>query len=809
MKNLFNTLLLSLRLSIKSPTNTLLCLFVLASGIAIVTSMFRVSQIVLFSKVPYDGAERTAEICRVGENNAYDVSWSLDSYRMFTKEQSVFSETLAMFGRHVSVQNQGKGQRVNGCFVSHNFSEFTGIRPIMGRAFQENDVSANSERVVVINERLWASMYNSDPQIIGKTMVLDGLVRTIVGVMPESFDGPTPHSGIQVWMPLNLDTLHKETGWGNFISFLAKIRSDVAPDVALERTVILSKQIYAAYPDDNRTMVSASFRFINTDMFDDNTRSMFEALFVCALLVMFMACGIASGLMTARYSSRTQEFAIRTALGASRSKLIFQMILEFLTISISSTILGLLLDHWIATSFLTSYMEQFGLPAYMLHQPAWPLYVFVLGVLLVVTLASTVFPAMRASRTDIASIMRESTRTGSSLRVTRLSNLLIVWQVASAGTILCGGALMGYVIHKFSSMNNYYNADEYICATISFNPNDHVNNQVKLDRTIRIMDEFENYPEIERFGMTNEFFGYGSTQNVWIEGAVYPNRESVPYAAMRVVSPGYFKATNVPVMSGREFERADNTNNQRVVVVTDAFAKKFFGTTDVIGKHFTNYENAPALTIVGVVPDLFISDGTPRRPVGFFVPYCVAQWQDIHIFAKSRGSRADLEKILTKVVRDVDDKICVSDIMPISDYRKLYGGGLYMNFLFTLFSAFAVGALLMAAAGLYGIISFSVNSKRKDMGIRLALGASPTSVVMMISRAGIINTTIGIIFAVLGTLVLRRLVMVEFSRVMPSGDAWSAYATSAALLLVVTSASILIPAIRGAATEPAIAIRDE
>jgi putative ABC transport system permease protein len=810
MKNLINTLLLSLRQSVKTPTNTLLCLFVLAGGIAIVTSMFRVCQIVLFSNAPYDRSERTAQICRTGANNYYDVAWSIDSYRAFVKDQTVFSDTLVFFGRQVAVENAGRDQRILACFVGTNVAEFTGIKPVMGRSFQEKDSLAGSERVVVISERLWETLYHSNPQIVGKTMVLNSTVRTIVGVMPEIFDGPAPMSGIRIWIPINLDTLHAEIGWANYVSFLGKIRDDVTPEAALDRTIDLSKQVYAAYPDDNRTMTSARFRFINKDLFEEHTRNMFQALFVCAMLILFMACGIASGLMTARYSVRTQEFAIRTALGASRTQLVYQMILEFLTISVASTILGLLLDHWIATSFLTSYLTQFGLPVYLMHQPSWPLFAFATGVLIVVTLASTVFPAVRASQTDIASIMRESTRTGSSLHVTKLSNFLIVWQVASAGTILCGGALMGYVIHEFSAMNNFYDTSEYVCATISFSPKDHANDDVKLDRVIRIMNGFENYPEIEKYAMSNEFFSSGQTQKVWIEGRSYPDIESVPNASKRIVSPGYFHATNVPIMLGREFEKSDNANNQQVAIVTDAFARKFFGANDALGKRFKLGEKAAYLTVVGVVPDIFFSDDSPRHPVGFFVPYCVARWQDILIFAKAHGSTEDMGNIMTKIVRDVDDKVTVSDIMPVSEYRKLYGGGLYMNFLFTFFMAFAVGALLMSAAGLYGIISFSVNSKRKDTGIRLALGASPESVVMMIARSGVINTAIGLFFATLGTLVMQRLVISDFSLVvLPRSGYWAAYAISAAILLSITTAAILIPAIRGASTEPSKALRDE
>jgi predicted permease len=698
---------------------------------------------------------------------------------------------------------------VRSCFVGSNMSDFTGITPIIGRPFGPEDTQADAPRVVLISSKLWASALDSDPGIIGRTLVINGLLRTVVGVMPEDFDGPTPESGVQIWLPMSFETMAAEIGWRNYVSFLASIKDGIPPDMAKERMVDLSRQIYEAYPDDNDFVNSARLLFINGDLFPEHTRDMFLALFICALLIMFMSCGIASGLMTARYSARTQEFAIRSALGASRGGLVSQMVFEFLLVSASATVLGLLLDQWIANSFLSSYMDQFGLPAYLMKQPTWPMYLFVIGVLVVVTLASTVLPALRASRTDVASILRESSRTGSSLRVTRMSKFLIVWQVASAGSILCGCALMGNVIHKFSTQNNYYDPRTYVCADISMNAHDHKDLDVRLDRMQRIMDAFENYPEIEEYGISNEFGYYGYTQTIQIEGEPIDDVMQRPRAAMRIVSPGYFAATKVPLLLGRDFERTDMVNNLRVAVVTDAFANRHFGTLDVVGKRIFRGNDTQPLTIVGVVPDLFASDPARRREVGYFVPYNVARWQDVRIFAKPRATGTDMERIMREIVRDVDDKLCVSNILPISEYRRLFGGGLYLNFLFSFFVAFASGALLMSAAGLYGIISFSVNSRKRDMGIRLALGASPQGVVLSVARSGIANTIVGLCFAVVGTLGIRQIVVTDIASAISSVDSVLLYVLSAVILLSVTAFAIFIPAVKGAMAEPADALRSE
>jgi putative ABC transport system permease protein len=808
MKRFFNAVIFSLRLAAKTPMNTVLCILVLAGGIALVTSMFSTARIILFSKVPYADSDRIAIFSKSDDRGNHHEDWKFNSYRMLLREQNIFTDVLPFFGYQSSIFQEGENLRVQACYTGCNLSKFTGINPIIGRSFDENDLRADSPRVVLIGERLWKNEYGGTEDVIGKTMTLNGIVRTIVGVMPMSFDGPVLLTGVQVWMPLDMDTLFAETGWGDYVSVLGKIRSGLSRQNASERGNDLVKKIVAEYPDENRTITQAKFRYINGELFDDSTRDIFKVLFACAILILFMACGIVSGLMTARYSTRTQELAIRSALGASRWQIVSQMVAEFSLISIGATLLGLLLDRWIAVSFLASYFENFHLPLFLLKGDTGANVIFVIIVLVAVTLLSTLLPALRASKADLASVLRESTRTGSSQRVTKLSNFLIIWQVATAGAVLSGGAMTGYMIYEFSASSHYYDPEKYVCAMISFNQRDHQDPKTKEDRINRIMNESERYPELEKFCMTNELFS-DYKLHVWIEGESYPDEESVPTAAMRVVSPGYFSATNIPIISGREFEKTDNINRQRVTVVSDAFAKKFFGTTDVIGKRFKNYENNEYLTIIGVVPDIFQSDGSDKHPVGFCVPYCMAQWQDMFLFAKSHDSNERLGETLIKIVRDVDNKIGVSYVMPVSEYRKQFFGGLFINFLFSLFMAFAVGALVMASAGLFGIISFSVNMKRKDNGIKLALGAAPGHIVVTNAKIGLLNASIGIVLSFAGTILISHFLSRIFDTLSLSTGNWIIYVSSYSILCCVILVSILTPACRGALVEPITALRDE
>jgi len=811
MKRIFDTLLFSLRLIAKSPVNAILCVFVLAGGIAIVTSMFSLSRMILFCKAPYADSDRIAMLLKTDDRGTPHNDWRFNSYQRLLEEQDIFTDSCPYFSFYGSLLRDGRSERLLSCYVGANLSEFVGVGPILGRAFNAGDSKPDSEPVALIGEHLWKTTFGGRPSILGSSITINGVARTVVGVMPDSFDGPLPLTGVQAWIPFDSGVMSQETGWGYYVSVLVKIRPNISRVSLSKRADALVCHIASEIPDENRLIVGAKIRYLNGELFDDSTRAFCIVLFACAVLILLMACGIASGLMTARYATRSQEIAVRSALGASRWQIVSQMLVEFVVISASSTALGLLLDRWITVSFMLDNFRGFHLPGFLIEDGSGSFVWFVPTVLVVVTLLSTLLPALRASRTDISSILRESTRTGSSQRITNLSKLLIIWQVAVAGAILGGGMMMGYIVYEFCYGMDSYDQNKYVCATFSFNQRDHPDAAKRVDLVNRIMDQFQNHPEIEKYGMTEEFFySYDYTTNVSIDGVAYPDADNTPRAAMRIVSPGYFAATNVPLILGREFEKEDNVNLRKVAIVTDAFAKKHFGgVVDAMGKRFKANVNGNYLTVVGVVPDIMRSDGTDRRPEGFFVPYGMAQWQDMILFAKANASPEKLGETLRDIIGDVDGRICVSDVMTVSEYRRLNGGGLALKFFFQLFLAFSIGALVMASAGLYGIISFSVDMKRRDTGIRLALGADPFLIIVSGARSGIVNAAIGIALAVPGVIVIRHFVISLFMPFVPSAENWIVYACSFAILSAVVMVSIMLPAIHGAIIEPSSSLREE
>jgi predicted permease len=808
MKHFLNTLMFSIRMASKARTNTILCICILAGGIALATSSYKLYEMLFAVTVPYEHSDRMTVITRVSGNQDHQFRWPIESYKMFRERQSTYSDILTFVPEGLSLKYEAQSTFVQGMYVDPSFCRIIGKHPVIGREFTDEDRKPDSPSVGIISYSLWRSMFNCSPDILGKTIRSDGVVRTIVGVMPEGFDGPSPVSGVEMWVPLNPDTIKSDTGWVNFVMMLGVVKPGISRAEATLQTNAITLEIVKAYPQENENITGSYLRYLNDASVDGGGRRLLGAVFACAFLILLMSCGIVSGLLTARFSTRTQELAVRSALGASRAKLVGQMLVEFLAISCPAVILGFLLSMWFDASVLNSFYDQFGIPAYMRQHNSVKMVVFIVAVLCLVTLVSTIMPALRASRTDLNLILRESTRTGSSLRITRLSNFLITWQVATACVVMCGGAMVGYFIYTYQHFYRTFNPDDYVTARIAFNARDQSNRVAKCNEVNYILQRLVQNPNIEKACMTTEFFSgnqwNGSEEHVWVDGKDYVNDNDAPLAFDRLVTPGYMDAMNIPLLTGRDFTPQDD-ENRPVAIVTEGFAKQHYGSIDVVGKRFKLGRNDSFTTIVGVVPEVYNPTNDPAAHYGFFRPYAVQAWDDIFIIIKGRGSFEDLRKTVTATIESVDDKICFSQFVPFETARDQNGPATFLDFLLALFVTFSICALVMTAGGLYGIISFSTNIRRTEMGIRLALGAKPSGLVLLMTRRGLVFVAIGLVLGAVGTMGLRQVMLNEFAG---SGDAAWTFPFVGIALIVISGVSIFIPAYRAARCEPSAALRD-
>jgi predicted permease len=819
MKHFLRSFAFTLRQWSKAPANALMCLLILAGCIALVTSMFRLTYVAFLWQYPYENASRIVMLQSVYEDGNTGNIWSFGTMDQLTEKQdTVFTAYIPAFCDGSSIKaGTGEGRSVGGyAYIGWDFCQQMGASPMMGRAFTADDARADAAPVALISEKLWRGLYNATPEIIGRTVTLLGRERVIVGVMADGFTFPASldRPSVQVWVPFEQGTLRKESGWVSRASLYGVLGKGVSVSQGNARFSSAVAQVVKALPEDNKGIVSGKLRPINGGYVPDKLKDLLAATSACSLLVLVMGCCIVSGLLSARYTARMQELTIRTALGAARSQLVLLMLTEFAMVSCAAVVVGLLMEQCFDNAFLSGYIANFGIPPHMLDVSGGWSFAFVALLMCLVTFVSSLLPALRASRTDVSTILKESTRTGSSFRVTRMSNFVIASQVAMACLVLFGGAILYSKLAELHDDETYFDPGDYLSAQFLFDSSEHPDGRERARICMSILDELKASPEIEKVGITTEVYGksgpqWGSGAKVCIEGTSYASYNDLPDVLLRVVSPGYFASINVPLLRGREFEVNDDLDHMQVAAVTDVFARKYFGGVDeAMGRYFRLWsQNGTLYRVIAVVPDIYNSNGAPDMKTGVFIPYTNIQWEGVVIYLKGQRSPMHYKKLLEDTIHKVDSRLVIFRTVSMRQMRDQQGWGVLLKFVITYFSLFAFGALVMVAGGLYGVISLSVGLRRTELGIRLALGADPWRLVGLFMVRGAVYVAAGLIVGLLGTVVLRHELAGIFDGRLT--DSWLAYGVVLTVLLGVAAVAIGVPSSRSALVEPAQVLHDE
>ena len=791
------------RIIAKTPVISILSILVLAISIAQATLMFNMVSSVILSKLPYDGGERLVRIERINPGNEYgDRNMPFNSYHEFLQLQRVFDGTIAFFNDSFILKNGETTGIEQGVYVSSDFMDVLGADVIMGRKFTPEDALAENNSVVIISETVWNDLLGRDPDVIGKSLQVDGTFRTIIGVTAESFDFPFI---CRAWVPLNTDTLTASVGWGSSVFLIGKRKPEISEVGAKAQLDEVFQRIKEKFPQENEDCDSIRIIGFKDFMVGDGTVQIFFAMGICATLVLLMGCAIVSNLITVRCTRRANELAIRSALGATRPQIIIQMLFESLTTTFIAFVFGWLLMIWFNQAVLAPYYMRFNVPSWFFdHSFNVGHIVFILSLMTIVTITSTIIPAFRASRTSLNDLLKDSTRTGSSLRMSILGRLLIIFQIAAAFAVITGGGIVGYFLRELSNGERDYDPHEYLYATVTTNAKAHGDAKIRAAFYRKVQTELATFPEVKGVTYSTEYYTGNLINPIKIEGVDYASPDSYPQVYRRLVAPDYFKVMQTSLIAGREFNEFDTPESQRVVIVTDLFANKFWGNENPLGKRFSYIDGDKEYqtVVVGVVKDLFRSDQDRDKRTGFFMCTFQDPWFDLGLHIHLSGNPNAFEPTLIRTVADIDSQATISSIETIYDQSQK--GLVGLQFIFVMFVTFSLGALLMASAGLYGVVSFSVAQRIREIGIRLALGAEPLRVIGNVFGQGFINVIIGVCIGVVMAFLLRYLFMMILN---PFYESVILYLAILLGILITSSISILIPSIRGGTTDPSEALR--
>jgi putative ABC transport system permease protein len=835
VQNLIRDLRIGGRVLVKEKSFCALAVVVLALGICGVTTMFSVVNGVMLRGFSFPNADRLVSASFIDPTSAnffgFNSQVSTPDYEDLVSEQHSF-EMLAGYltGSTVNVTVNGHAQRYTGGYVTENFMRIVGIAPALGRDFTAADNKPGAEKVALIGYGIWQRDFGGAPDIVGKGVRINGRSATIVGVMPKGFAFPTNE---ELWIPLYSEfpplPRKEPTAIAN-PSVLALLRRDVSLDQANADVTTIAKRLAAAYPDTNKQFNTGQVELLIKTYTPRPLRGTLLTMLGFCVGVLLIACFNVMNMQFARATLRSKELAVRSSLGATRSRLIGQMLTESVLLASIGAAVGIGLAY-LSIGWLSATVRNLENPP-----PSWIRF-DVDAVVLTVTVAATIgaaiasglLPAWMSSRSNAAEVLRDGGRGNTSRTVTLISRGLVVVQLVVTCVLLIGSLLQLRSILKQQTIDYGYDTSSILSARMGLMDGDYPTpDQRKLfyDRLVR---ELADDPEFEAVGLTNRFrMVFSGTAPVEIEGKTYREDRDRPRTNFEQITGGFFGVTGQKLLEGRTFTDNDVDVRLPVAVVNSAFARKHFGMASAVGRRFraliNNAQPGPWRTIVGVVSTVrmlgpFNNPGVDET--GYYVPFYstasgpalptpfVSQFTTVAVKPRG-GERAEaLIPTLRRHVAKVDPNL---PLYFIGTPKTQIDGFIAQNrIIATMFLIFGAVAAVLASVGIYGVMSFAVNQRVQEFGVRMALGANQRRILEMVLKQGVFQLALGVALGIGCALAIAAIIGTGVQSTLFGVSARDplTYAAVVALVTVVALVATFVPARRATLVDPMTALRAE
>ncbi len=815
LSNFSQDLRYGVRLLLKSPGFAVAAILTVALGIGATTAVFSVVYGVLLRPLPYPEPERLVNIWTSAPRmNLPRAFVGAANYRDW-RAQSQSLEAVALV-RHIGNFNitsgAGEPERIQGARITASLFGVLRVSPALGRPFHEGEEQDGREFVVILSDRLWARRFNRDPGIIGRTIPLNGQAHEVVGVMPPGFAYPT--RDFELWVPLTVNPEDLRTRMGyNFLS-LARLKPGARIEQAQSEMDTISARLEQQYPEANRGISAVLIPMLG-DIVGDVRRPLFLLLGAVTGLLL-IGCASLANLLIARAVSRSGELTLRAALGAHRSRLVLQSLTELLPLLAVGGIAGVVLANWILALMLP------WLPANMPRMESIAISPAVLA-FAAVALASTalaagLWPALQVARFDMGAALRESLRGGStSQRGSRARDALVIAQISVAALLCISAALLIRSFVAIRQIDPGFRTEGVATMHLAIPRAKYAKDAQVAEVCRRILERVERLPGVRAAGMVNRLplGGVAQIGSVEVENPSPASQLKDPGDAdpfievvvdWRSATPDYFRALGIPLKEGRFFTNADAADAPLVGLIDEDLARRAWPGESAIGRRFRiPVASLPWVTIVGVVGHLrHESVLTDVRPQVYW-NYLQRAQDRMALVVRSEGDLDTLTRSVIAEIRAVDPEQPVYDVRTMS---AVVDRSVAQQRLTTVVLAtFAGVALLMAAIGVYGVVSYGVGQRRREFGIRVALGAAQRDVLLMVLRRGIalaaIGLAIGVGAALFATQALSKLLYGVTAR------DWLSFAATAAVLAAAALLATILPARRAARVDPMVALRYE
>jgi putative ABC transport system permease protein len=804
VESLFRDVRFAVRSLAAKPGFTLAAVLCTALGIGLCTTIYSAFYAMLLRPFPFADPDAIVGVVNTNSRTGVDSGGiSFLDYSDLRRDGKSFSQVAAYGETSLTLSGSGEPEQVQGGVVSADLFPLLGVRPALGRHFLPEEDRPGAPGAVLLSDALWVRSFGSDPAAVGRWIRIDNVPHQIVGVMPPRFQFPVQQ---QAWVPMAPRLADHPRGERE-VFMLARLNPGISLEQARAATAARSEHLAGQYPETHsdwrwRTLPLRDL-WVSTGM-----RVMSLTMMGAATFVLLIACANVANLLLARASSRQKEISLRAVFGASPGQVVRQLLTESLLLAAAGGVLGIAIAAAGNRALDFLFSASATLPFWIVFSLDLPVLAFTVAIAVATGLLFGIVPALQAAKIDLLSVLKEGERaSGGGRRRSRLRSALVVAEIGLSAVLLIGGALFVRSFFELQKAEAGFNEDSLLTLRIHLPGDAYEDDGARLRKVREVLERIESLPGVDASFASAMIPLSGGVRSsaVEIAGQSFP-KDQEPRVDWAGVTPGFFRTLGVPVELGRNFTGAEGWEGGPVAVVNRAFAKRFFPEGNAIGQRLqlTKAEAPEWLTIIGIVPDFKVRSLENPAASAVYVPYRFLAARSNGIVVRTRLDPERLTAAVRREIQAADPGIPLSQIATMEDVRA---SSIWQYQLVSrMFSTFGFLALFLAAVGIYGVLSYTVNQRRHEMGTRIALGAQRSAVLRLVVRQGLTLAALGVALGLAGAFFLSQ-VLSSFLYGIQSTDPLSFGGLSLFLLVVAGLASYL-PARRATRVNPVEALRE-
>jgi putative ABC transport system permease protein len=813
METFWQDIRYGIRMLLKAPSVSIVATIALALGIGANTAIFSVVNAVLLRPLPFANPEQLMNLWETDSTRGYvRGAASYPNFVDWREQNHVFERLASYHDNDFIMTGRGDSTRLRGAVVNADLFPLLGVAPVIGRGFlPDEDKPGDSGRVVVLSQGLFQKRFNSDPNVVNQSMVLDGKNYTIVGVMPSAFQFPIQNDPVELWTTVALDREGKEPiteeRGAHYMNVIARLKPGVSKEQAQAEMTSISARLEQQYPDKNlhkSSGVEPTLEALVSDI-----RPALLILLGAVGCVLLIACANVANLLLARAMVRHKEMAIRSALGASRMRVVRQLLTESVLLSLTGGALGLVLAVW--WSDLLVALGKENIPRALQVGLDWRVLAFTFLVSVLTGIIFGLVPALHSSKTELTESLKEGGRgSGEGARRNRIRGVLVVSELAIAVILLVGAGLLIQSLWRLRQVSPGFESENLLTLVVGI-PEVKYPTEKQAQFYRELVARVQSLPGVRSAGAVIPLPLSGDMFRISFETEGRPvAKGDQPSADFFAIGDGYFKTLGVSMLQGRDFNERDNKQAPAVIIVNQAFARKFFPNEDPIGKRIkpgisTDTDKPAMREIVGVVSDVRNRNLSSELRPGYFLPAAQIPFNQMTMVVRTTNDPHSVITAVQNEVHAMDRELPVFNVKTMDEYISATVAAPRFNA--TLLLIFATVALVLTIVGLYGVMSYSVAQRTNEIGIRMALGAQTRDVLRLIVSQGFKLVLLGLAIGLAGAFALMRVIASLLFGVTTKDPL--TFAVVAVLLGLVALLACYVPARRATRLDPLSALRYE